>query len=81
MSPGLVVVVVCMGEQLLVPWQVCASGLKAVAIGAANIMCGSQETIVAGGFESMSNIPYIFPKVRCVVVLVIRRPVGARLRP
>lgn len=44
--------------------KVCASGLKAVAIGAANIMCGSQETIVAGGFESMSNIPYIFPKVR-----------------
>jgi len=35
----------------------CASGLQAIAFAAERIMCGSAETIVAGGTESMSLVP------------------------
>ena len=35
----------------------CSSGLQAIAFAAERIMCGSAETIVAGGTESMSLIP------------------------
>jgi acetyl-CoA acyltransferase len=35
----------------------CSSGLQAIAIGAEKIMCGFSEVIVAGGVESMSQIP------------------------
>ena len=35
----------------------CSSGLQAIAFGAERIICGSAETIVAGGTESMSLIP------------------------
>ena len=35
----------------------CSSGLQAIAIGAEKIMCGFSEVIVAGGIESMSQIP------------------------
>jgi len=38
--------------------KVCASGMKAIMIGASSIMLGQQEVIVAGGFESMSNAPH-----------------------
>ena len=38
--------------------KVCASGMKSVMMGAQSIMLGHQDIIVAGGFESMSNIPY-----------------------
>jgi len=38
--------------------KVCSSGMKAIMIGASSIMLGHQDIIVAGGFESMSNIPY-----------------------
>ncbi|KAF0683594.1 Aste57867_24360 [Aphanomyces stellatus] len=44
--------------------KVCASGMKAVALAAQSIMAGSQDIILAGGFESMSNIPYYLPKAR-----------------
>ena len=35
----------------------CSSGLQAIAFAAERIMCGSADTIVAGGTESMSLIP------------------------
>src|SRR5690606_4473944 len=44
--------------------KVCASGMKAVMIAAQSIMTGQQEVIVAGGMESMSNVPYYIPKAR-----------------
>ncbi|KAI8636505.1 Thiolase, N-terminal domain-containing protein [Parasitella parasitica] len=44
--------------------KVCASGMKAVIMGAQSIMLGNAEVIVAGGMESMSNTPYYLPKQR-----------------
>ena len=38
--------------------KVCASGMKAIMIGAQTLMCGHQEVIVVGGMESMSNVPF-----------------------
>lgn len=44
--------------------KVCASGLKSIALGAASIMCGEAEAVVAGGQESMSCAPMGLPKAR-----------------
>jgi acetyl-CoA C-acetyltransferase len=44
--------------------KVCSSGMKSVMIAAQSIMVGVQDVIVAGGMESMSNIPYYIPKAR-----------------
>jgi len=44
--------------------KVCASGMKATMLGAQSIMIGHADVIVAGGMESMSNIPYYIPKAR-----------------
>ncbi len=44
--------------------KVCASGMKAIMIGAQSIMLGQNEAVVAGGMESMSNIPYYLAKAR-----------------
>lgn len=44
--------------------KVCSSGMKAVMFGAQSIMLGINDTVVAGGMESMSNIPYYIPKAR-----------------
>jgi acetyl-CoA C-acetyltransferase len=38
--------------------KVCASGLKAVALGVQGIRCGDAEIVVAGGIENMSRVPY-----------------------
>ncbi|XP_053166955.1 acetyl-CoA acetyltransferase, mitochondrial [Hemicordylus capensis] len=38
--------------------KVCASGMKSVMLAAQSLMCGNQEVMVAGGMESMSNVPY-----------------------
>jgi len=38
--------------------KVCGSGLKAVALAAQAIAAGDSEIVVAGGMESMSNVPY-----------------------
>lgn len=38
--------------------KVCGSGLKAVMLGAQAIRAGDARLVVAGGFESMSNVPY-----------------------
>ena len=44
--------------------KVCSSGLKSIMFGAQSIMLGAQDVVVAGGMESMSNIPYYIPKAR-----------------
>ncbi len=44
--------------------KVCGSGLKAVMIAANVIAAEEAEFIVAGGMESMSNVPYLLPKAR-----------------
>jgi acetyl-CoA C-acetyltransferase len=44
--------------------KVCGSGLKAIAIGAAAIMSGQADVILAGGQENMSQVPMALPKAR-----------------
>ncbi|MDP3804214.1 MAG: thiolase family protein [Candidatus Omnitrophota bacterium] len=40
----------------------CASGFEAVTSAAEKIRCGVDEVVIAGGAESMSNIPFVFRK-------------------
>src|SRR5687768_3489594 len=42
--------------------KVCASGTKAIMFAAQSIMLGINDTVVAGGMESMSNVPYYIEK-------------------
>jgi acetyl-CoA C-acetyltransferase len=44
--------------------KVCASGMKSIMLGAQSIMLGQNDIVVAGGMESMSNIPYYLAKAR-----------------
>jgi acetyl-CoA C-acetyltransferase len=44
--------------------KVCGSGLKAVMLAAQGVSLGDIEIAVAGGMESMSNAPYLLPRVR-----------------
>lgn len=44
--------------------KMCGSGLKAVMAAADQIRAGDVDIAVAGGFESMSNAPYLLPKAR-----------------
>ena len=44
--------------------KVCGSGLKAVMLAQQGILTGDIEIAVAGGMESMSNAPYLLPRVR-----------------
>jgi len=54
--------------------KVCASGLKAITLGAEAIIMGEADVVVAGGMESMSYAPYVLPKARWGY----RMDVGAR---
>jgi acetyl-CoA C-acetyltransferase len=44
--------------------KVCGSGLKAVMLAAQGVAVGDIDIAVAGGMESMSNCPYLLPRVR-----------------
>jgi acetyl-CoA C-acetyltransferase len=44
--------------------MVCGSGLRAVALASQAVQLGDSEVVVAGGMESMSNIPYAMPGAR-----------------
>lgn len=44
--------------------KVCSSGMKAVMMGSQSIQLGQNDIVVAGGMESMSNIPYYAPGLR-----------------
>ncbi|MBV9959158.1 MAG: acetyl-CoA C-acetyltransferase [Acidobacteria bacterium] len=44
--------------------KVCGSGLKSVMMAAQAVQLGDADVVVAGGMESMTNAPYLLPKVR-----------------
>jgi acetyl-CoA C-acetyltransferase len=44
--------------------KVCGSGLQAVVLGAKTVLLGDAEVVVAGGMESMSNVPYYLREAR-----------------
>lgn len=44
--------------------KVCASGMKAIMIGAQSIMCGDADVVVAGGMENMSQVPFYSENLR-----------------
>jgi acetyl-CoA C-acetyltransferase len=44
--------------------KVCGSGMRSAMIGCDAIRAGSARIVVAGGFESMTNAPYLLPKAR-----------------
>src|ERR1700716_1993017 len=44
--------------------KMCGSGMKAAMFAHDLLACGTNEIIVAGGMESMTNAPYLLPKAR-----------------
>ncbi len=52
------------GVSALTVNMVCASGLRAVALGAQAIALGEAEVVIAGGMESMSNAPFLLKDLR-----------------
>jgi acetyl-CoA C-acetyltransferase len=44
--------------------KMCGSAMRAVMLGADQILAGTAAVVVAGGIESMSNAPYLLPKAR-----------------
>jgi len=44
--------------------KVCASGMKAIMLAAQSISSGQNDIVIAGGMESMSNVPYYLDKAR-----------------
>lgn len=44
--------------------KVCASGMKAIALGAQSILLGDADIVIAGGMESMSNVPFYSDSMR-----------------
>jgi acetyl-CoA C-acetyltransferase len=44
--------------------KVCASGMKSIALAAQSILLGDADIVVAGGMESMSNVPYYSDTMR-----------------
>ncbi len=44
--------------------KVCASGMKAIALAAQDILLGDADIVVAGGMESMSNVPFYISNMR-----------------
>ena len=58
--------------------QVCASGLQAIALAAQAIRLGEAEVALAGGMESMSQVPYVLPDARWGARLGHARQLDAR---
>ncbi len=44
--------------------KVCASGMKSIALAAQSILLGDAKVVVAGGMESMSNVPFYADQMR-----------------
>jgi acetyl-CoA C-acetyltransferase len=44
--------------------KVCASGMKAISQAVQSILCGDAEIVIAGGMESMSNVPFYSENTR-----------------
>lgn len=53
-----------MGATVTTVNKVCASGMKAIILGAQSIMLGDKDIVVAGGMESMTNAPYMIANGR-----------------
>src|SRR5256885_5216233 len=49
--------------------KVCGSGLKAIMMAAQGVRLGDTEIVVAGGMESLSNVPYLLPQARAGYLL------------
>jgi len=49
--------------------KVCAAGMKSITLAADSVILGRADIAVAGGFESMSNIPHYLPRLRVGVRL------------
>lgn len=44
--------------------KMCASGMKAAMLAHDSLLAGTNDVVVAGGMESMTNAPYLIPKAR-----------------
>lgn len=44
--------------------KVCSSGMKSLAVAAQSILLGDAEVVIAGGMESMSNVPFYVESLR-----------------
>jgi acetyl-CoA C-acetyltransferase len=44
--------------------QACGSGLRSIILGFQELRLGEADVVVAGGMESMSNVPFLLPKFR-----------------
>jgi acetyl-CoA C-acetyltransferase len=44
--------------------KMCGSAMRAVMLGADQLLAGTAQVVVAGGLESMTNAPYLLPKAR-----------------
>ncbi len=44
--------------------KMCGSGMRAVMLGADQLLAGTAQVVLAGGIESMTNAPYLLPKAR-----------------
>ncbi len=44
--------------------KVCASGMKSISLAAQSIMLGDADIVIAGGMESMSNVPFYTENMR-----------------
>src|SRR5436190_14919721 len=44
--------------------KVCASGMKSISLAAQSIMLGDADIVIAGGMESMSNVPFYVDSMR-----------------
>src|SRR6187200_3197433 len=44
--------------------KVCASGMKSISLAAQSIMLGDADIVIAGGMESMSNVPFYADSIR-----------------
>ncbi len=44
--------------------KVCASGMKAIALASQSILLGDADIVIAGGMESMSNVPFYVDSMR-----------------
>ena len=44
--------------------KVCASGMKAIALASSTIKAGDNEVVIAGGMETMSEVPIALPRAR-----------------
>ena len=53
--------------------KVCASGMKAIMAGTQSILLGDNAVVVAGGMESMSNVPYTWTRPAMDTVWVTGR--------